>query len=106
MGTTSIVTPEVCEAIRWDNTNTWNGQLLLKDTDGCSFINVLTPPLSKWTVINTKPPRGLKEFLTDVRGILLRRIGTAQGLRHESKIRWLIHHFNNAAEWHGLRIEI
>jgi hypothetical protein len=101
-----VVTPEVCEAISCENATMWNEQLLLRDTDGCSFINVLTPPLSKWTVINANPERDLREFLTGVREILLKRIAAVQGLRHETKIRWLIHHFNDAAEWHGLKIEI
>jgi hypothetical protein len=96
------------EAIRWENENFWHGQLLRLDTDGCSFINVLTPPLSRWSPLSDDRRLAIgdmKPFLSRIREVLRGRLKTSRDdLRHLSKVRWLVHHFNLAAREHGLTI--
>jgi hypothetical protein len=79
--------------------------LLRQDTDGFYFINVLTPPLSKWSPLSTDPAAvgDTKHFLSSIRGLLESRLRESRhDLRHLAKIRWLVHYFNLAAEEHGL----
>jgi hypothetical protein len=103
-----LLTESAREAIRWEDENFWHGQLLRQDSDGCSFINVLTPPLSMWSPLS-QPPRlavgDLKEFLRRIKGFLESRLERSRdNMRHLSKVRWLVHHFNLAAREHGIAI--
>jgi hypothetical protein len=101
-----LVTDRVREAIRWDNQVYWDDQLLLRDIDGSWFINVLTPPLSRWTTVsNDTSSMETSEFLGGIRSVLEDRLREARlNLRHLSKVKWLVHHFNLAARDHGLAI--
>ena len=103
-----LVTDRAREAIRWENENFWHGQLLRLDTDGCSFINVLSPPLSRWSPLSDDRRLAvgdMKPFLGRIREVLRSRLKTSRDdLRHLSKVRWLVHHFNLAAREHGLTI--
>jgi len=104
-----LVTDSAREAIRWENENFWHGQLLRPDTDGCPFINVLTPPLSKWSPLSSDTPLAvgdMKPFLGRIREFLRSRLETSRDdLAHLSKVRWLVHHFNLTAGEHGLTID-
>jgi hypothetical protein len=106
-----LVSDEVRSAISWEDGTMWGGHLLLQDIDGCSFVNVLAPSLSKWnTVLNDTSTLATKDFLIRVRGLLLQRLkSTAEAsagfetkLRLASKVKWLIYHFNTAAEASGV----
>ena len=77
----------------------WNRQLLKKDHDGCWYLNLLTPSQSSWKPIsNVKTNENVKSHLKSVRHSLLRswkRVQNDPG--HKSKVRWMIHQFNQAA---------
>ena len=99
-----LVTDGVRDAICWEDQAFWGGELLLTDIDGWSFINVLTPPLSRWSVVTGGTARPDKsEFLRGVQTHLESNLEkSCHNARHLTKIRWLVHHFNLAAAEHGL----
>jgi hypothetical protein len=98
-----IVTDDAREAIRWENENMWHGQLLRQDNDGCSFINVLVPPLSRGVRIS-RPVAVGDHFLKSRSFLEKRLIESRSNLRYLSKVRWLVRQFNFAAAEHGLTI--
>jgi hypothetical protein len=89
-----------------DETAGSTGQLLRQDIDGCSFINIFAPPLSRWSSLSTPNATGdMKEFLMPIRSFLKGRLTRARGdLRLMAKTKWLVHQFNLAATAHGLAI--
>jgi hypothetical protein len=101
-----LVTDAVCKASHCEDKTFWSGRLLRRDVDGCSFINVLTPPLSKWQPVSTDTSDDdLQEFLGRVGSWLKSELQRSQvDLRQRSKLRWLAHHFNIVALEHGVDI--
>jgi len=101
-----LVKDDVRDAIRFENDAFWGGQLLRKDIDGCSFVNVLAPALSKWGPISErKSDIDMEGFLRQARDRLLDMLRKSNtDLRKLSKIRWLAHQFNQVAPQHGIDI--
>lgn len=83
----------------WDYHEMHKRSLFIQDVDGCWFLNVLAPPLSKWTALsNHMAAKTDRAFLQSVRRQLKRQLHLAKDdLRKLSKLLWLVHHFNNAA---------
>jgi hypothetical protein len=104
-----LVSEEVRRAISLEDRTMWGGRLLLQDIDECSFINVLTPSLTRWdTVSNETSALATKEFMSRVRKKLLQRLECTDksSIGLVSKVKWLIYYFNAAAEASGiLRID-
>jgi hypothetical protein len=75
------------------------GRLYLRDIDGCWFVNVLAPPLSRWKALSdVRVTMDSATFLTSVGAWLRKELQLSQGdLRRSSKLLWLAHHFNTAA---------
>ena len=98
-----LVTESVREEAWGYHTGLCRGRLFLQDFDGCWFLNVLAPPLSKWKAISdVAPDRNARAFLRIVRGRLADELGRVNGdLRRLSKLRWIAHHFNIAAAKEG-----
>jgi hypothetical protein len=99
-----IVTESVRRAVRGYHEGLWKGQLLKRDTDGCWFVNLLVPSLSSWAPLSELAmERDLQSHLKKVRQSLAEAWERAQGnAGHMSKVWWLIHRFNKAAEAAGL----
>lgn len=99
-----LVTDKVRKAIRLEEQVFWDGKLLLRDIDSCWFINVLAPPLSRWTAVSNDTPKDARDFLRGVRSLLEDKLRESRQLRHLSKIKWMVHHFNLVAAKYGLAI--
>lgn len=93
----------VTEAVRkaaWDyHEGLWEGRLFIQDADGCWFLNVLTPSLSKWKALSTVGTEvKSSKFLKSVRRWLSNELGEAQSdLGRLSKLQWLANYFNKIA---------
>jgi 6,7-dimethyl-8-ribityllumazine synthase len=95
-----LVSGDVRQAV-WDyHTQRWKGQLLKRDVDGCWFVNLLVPSLSKWKALSNAPSgNDSHAHLTTVRKSLISAWKRVQGdTRRMSKVWWLIHRFNRLAE--------
>ncbi len=98
-----LVTEKVRKAA-WDyHKDRWKGRLFIQDTDGCWFINVLTPSMSVWKALpTTNEDVSSREFLQTVRKRLTRQLSEAQAdLGRLSKLQWLGNHFNKLATERG-----
>lgn len=98
-----LVTDAVRDAAWGYHEGTCKGRLFIRDTDGCWFLNVLVPPLSRWKVLSDLAAhRDARRFLRGVRVHLVRHLAAAgHDLRFLSTVRWLTHHFNVEARQHG-----
>jgi hypothetical protein len=104
-----LVTEQVRQEIWGYHEGLWKGRLLKHDVDGCWFVNLLTPSLSSWTPLSDlAAQKDLRAHLKRVRQSLVGAWKQALGhAGHMSKVGWLIHRFNKAAEEEGLdRIDI
>jgi hypothetical protein len=103
-----LVTDAVRREVRGYHEGRWESQLLKRDVDGCWFVNLLVPSASTWGLVAELPTQGnLRSHLRRVRESLIGAWGRARGnTAYESKVWWLIHRFNKAAETAGIdRIE-
>jgi hypothetical protein len=98
-----LVTEEVRNAAWGYHEGRWKGRLFVQDTDGCWFINVLTPSMSDWIALSTaNADLTSREFLQTVRKWLNRRLQEPQSdLGKMSKLHWLVNHFNKLARERG-----
>ncbi|OPY77995.1 MAG: hypothetical protein A4E64_00936 [Syntrophorhabdus sp. PtaU1.Bin058] len=100
-----LVTDSVRQTVWGYHNGLCKGRLLKQDIDGCWFVNVLTPPLSSWAAVSDKTnDRNARLFLQKIRQSLtteLRR--ERENLSHLSKVRWLVHRFNEEATAEGVR---
>lgn len=94
-----LVSDEVREEAWGYHAGACREQLFVRDSDGCWFVNVLSPPLADWDKL--PPPdveRDLRSHLRDIRKTLVSLLADAKGdLNHRSKVCWLIGHFNELA---------
>jgi hypothetical protein len=101
-----ILVSEQVRAEEWSyhTGSRWQERLLEHDVDGCWFVNLLVPSLSKWeTLSNRNHPQDIQSHLTKVRQSLTGAWQRAQGdAGHMSKVWWLIHKFNGAAKEEGV----
>jgi hypothetical protein len=99
-----LVTESVRREVWGYHERLWRGQLLKRDVDGCWFVNLLVPSLSSWAPLSDLAmKRDLQSHLKKVRQSLAEAWERAQGnAGHMSKVWWLIHRFNKAAEAAGL----
>ncbi len=100
-----LVTDSVLKDVWGYHSGTCKGRLLKHDVDGCCFVNVLTPPLSSWAPLSEEiGGRNPCQFLRSIRKSLLAELHRDRGnLSHLSKVRWLIHRFNEEAANQGVR---
>jgi hypothetical protein len=98
-----LVTEEVRKEAWGYHTGRWEGRLFVQDSDGCWFINVLTPSMSNWTALSAaNQDVSYREHLQAVRKWLSRELPRAQNnLGHLSKLRWLASHLNTMAREKG-----
>lgn len=94
-----IVTEPVRKAAWGYHEGRWKGGLFIQDTDGCWFLNILTPSMSNWTALsNAKMDVSSRKFLLTVRKWLRRDLLQAQSaLGRLSKLQWLCNYFNRVA---------
>ncbi len=94
-----LVTDSVRRAVWGYHNGLCKGRLLKQDVDGCWFVNVLTPPLSSWVAVSDETTdRNARAFLRNIRQSLIVELRREQGnLSHLSKVRWLVHGFNEEA---------
>ena len=95
-----LVTDSVRQAVwGYHKGGLWRGRLLKQDVDGCWFVNILSPPLSSWEAISDETnDRDSRTFLGSIRKSLIAELRREQGnLSHLSKVRWLVHKFNEEA---------
>jgi len=96
-----VVSDQARAEIEWENEWMWHNRLLRRDDDGRSFINVLTPPISRWASLSETPSVTAGDtngFLAPIRSFLLRRLQDAAGTPdHFEKVSWLSRQFNCAA---------
>lgn len=99
-----LVSEPVRKAVWSYHEGLWKGCLLSRDVDGCWFVNLLVPSMSSWEVLSDSgTPSDLGAHLKRVRHSLIDAWERAQGnAGHMSKVWWLIHRFNKAAEKEGL----
>jgi hypothetical protein len=102
-----LVTEAVREAAWGYHSGLCKQRLFKRDTDGCWFVNLLAPTLSKWEPIANPAAAEIstRKYLTGVREWLTNRLanqGQPPDLRKLSKIGWLVHHFNVAAAAEGV----
>jgi hypothetical protein len=91
--------------------NAWNyhkgshrrGRLFTQDTDGCWFVNVLTPSMSKWSAVSPlRADVSSRKFLQTARRQIKSNLEKARNdLGQLSKLHWLGHHFNKIALQRG-----
>jgi hypothetical protein len=95
-----LVTESVRRAVRRYHEGLWKGHLLKRDVDGCWYVNLLVPSLSSWAPISDlATQQDIRAHLKKVRQSLAQAWERAQGnAGHMSKVWWLIHSFNKAAE--------
>jgi hypothetical protein len=89
----------------WDyhEGSSWKKELLKRDVDGFWFVNLLTPSLSKWWLLDNPETPPIRSHLEHVRVALVDAWARAQqNAAHQSKVWWLIHKFNRVAEKAGL----
>jgi hypothetical protein len=100
-----LVTQSVRRAVWAYHKGIWKGQLLMRDIDGCWFVNLLIPSMSSWGPLSDlKTQQDLRDHLKKVRRSLVDAWGRAQeNPGHMSKVWWLIHRFNKEAENNGLK---
>ena len=98
-----IVTDEVRKAAWGYHEGLWKGRLFVQDTDGCWFINVLTPSMSEWSALSAaNADVSSREFLQTVRNWLSRELNAPKSdLGKMSKLQWLGNHFNKFARERG-----
>jgi hypothetical protein len=78
--------------------SSWKKGLLKRDVDGFWFVNLLTPSLSRWWLLENPGTPPVRSHLENVRAALVKAWARAQGnAAHESKVWWLIHRFNRVA---------
>jgi hypothetical protein len=99
-----LVTESVREAVWGYHEGLCKGRLLERDIDGCWFVNLLVPSLSSWTPLSgPATPQDVRSHLKKVRRSLTDAWQRAQGnAGHMSKVWWLVHRFNKAAEKESL----
>jgi hypothetical protein len=99
-----LVTESVRQAVLGYHEGLWKGRLLQRDVDGCWFVNLLVPSLSSWAPLSDSATHHNTEtHLKTVRRSLANQWRRAQGnAGHMSKVWWLIHKFNEAAEEEGV----
>ncbi len=98
-----LVSDEVREAVWGYHTGLCRGRLLLRDVDGCWFVNVFEPPLSGWKLLSDDSEgEEPTDFLSSVRVHLRRNLRQESDAGHLSKLRWAVHYFNEAAERIGV----
>ena len=102
-----LVTEAVREAAWGYHTGLCKQRLFKRDADGCWFVNLLAPALSKWEPIATPAAAEIstRKYLTGVRQWLANRYttdGQQPDLRKLSKLGWLVHHFNDVAAAEGV----
>jgi hypothetical protein len=94
-----LVTDEVLQAVGDYHTAMYRGQLLKPDVDGCWFVNLLVPPVSKWKALaEGATKQDSHSYLETIRKSLVDLLRYAQGMdekiserkRKISKIQWLI----------------
>ncbi len=95
-----LVSDQVREAVWNYHLGRWKGNLLECDVDGCWFVNLLVPSLSSWAPLSDpRADTDSKAHLRKVRRSLIDLRRRARGNSgHLSKIGWLIHKFNQAAD--------
>jgi hypothetical protein len=100
-----LVTDSVRQAVWGYHNGLCKGRLLKQDVDGCWFVNVLTPPLSSWAAVSDEAnDRNARTFLRNIRQPLIAELRRERGnLSHLSKVRWLVHRFNEEAAVGGVR---
>ncbi len=98
-----LVTEEVRKEAWGYHEGIWKGRLFIQDTDGCWFINVLTPSMSEWRALSTaNMDVSSREFLQTVRNWLSRELKAPKSdLGKMSKLQWLGNHFNKFARERG-----
>lgn len=98
-----LVTEAVRKAAWGYHEGRWKGRLFIQDTDGCWFINVLTPSMSEWSALSSaNADVGSRKFLQTVGRWLSRELPEGQNdLGRLSKLQWLGNHFNKMARERG-----
>lgn len=94
-----LVTEAVRKAAWGYHQGIWKNRLFIQDTDGCWFVNIFTPSMSKWDVLSaSRAESNSRRFLQNVRQWLNRELSK---IRHDlgkrSKLHWLANHFNRVA---------
>lgn len=94
-----VVSEEVRESHWGYHSGVCKSRLFLQDADGCWFLNVLAPPLSRWKALPNAPDTiESATFLTSVGAWLTKeRHRVRKDIGKLSKLNWLAHHFNLAA---------
>lgn len=100
-----LVTDAVREATWGYHQGVCRSRLFRQDVDGCWFVNVLAPPLSRWGALTPAAShKDLQEFLRQVRHSLKGHVEQSErNLAHRSKVSWLVHQFNAVAKKEGLQ---
>jgi hypothetical protein len=95
-----LVTDAVRGKVWGYHTGLCSGELLKQDVDGCWYVNLLVPPLTQWPAVShnqASPDR--RSYLADVRNALKRQLRLTEGKAGPlSKVSWLVHKFNEAAD--------
>lgn len=100
-----IVVTDAVRNAAWDyHQGFCRGKLFLQDIDGCWFINVFEPAISKWAPLAADDDDAdRRTFLKEVRRHLKQQLKTTHAdLRHSVKVRWAVNYFNRVANDEGL----
>jgi hypothetical protein len=102
-----VVAPDVVTATWGYHKGVCRENLLRRDTDGCWFVNVLSPALSHWEALSVPSAESDdRRFRRRIRRILielLQKAGT--NAAHRSKVAWLINHFNSLSAVDAISID-
>lgn len=98
-----LVTEPVRKATWAYHEGRWNRKLFIQDTDGCWFINVLTPSMSEWGPLSKANADLSNRRYLHVVGKWLRHelLKSRNDLGRLSKLQWLGNHFNRIARERG-----